>query len=51
MQTQVIYYDADKRAMAEKVRAALGVGILVRNRNATDVVDVTVIVGKDFPTK
>ncbi|MEY2475710.1 MAG: hypothetical protein QOG87_1025 [Actinomycetota bacterium] len=51
LQTQVIYYDADKRAMAEKVRAALGVGILVRNRNATDVVDVTVIVGKDFPTK
>jgi hypothetical protein len=50
-QTQVIYYDANKRAMAEKVRAALGVGILVRNRNETDVVDVTVIVGKDFPTK
>ena len=50
-QTQVIYYDANKRAMAEKVRDALGVGILVRNRNATDVVDVTVIVGKDFPTK
>lgn len=50
-QTQVIYYDANKRAMAEKVRVALGVGILVRNRNATDVVDVTVIVGKDFPTK
>ena len=50
-QTQVIYYDARKRAMAEKVRAALGVGILVHNRNETDVVDVTVIVGKDFPTK
>jgi hypothetical protein len=51
LQTQVIYYDADKRAMAEKVRAALGLGVLVRNRNSTDVVDVTVIVGKDFPTK
>jgi hypothetical protein len=50
-QTQVIYYDANKRSMAEKVRAALGVGVLVRNRNETDVVDVTVIVGKDFPTK
>jgi hypothetical protein len=50
-QTQVIYYDANKRAMAQKVRDALGVGILVRNRNETDVVDVTVIVGKDFPTK
>jgi hypothetical protein len=50
-QTQVIYYDANKRLMAEKVRNALGVGILVRNRNQTDVVDVTVIVGKDFPSK
>jgi hypothetical protein len=50
-QTQVIYYEADKRAMAQKVRDALGVGVLVRNRNRTDVVDVTVIVGKDFPTK
>lgn len=50
-QTQVIYYDANKRSMAQKVRDALGVGILVRNRNETDVVDVTVIVGKDFPTK
>ncbi|MEY2567927.1 MAG: hypothetical protein QOE35_2456 [Actinomycetota bacterium] len=50
-QTQVIYYDANKRSMAEKVKEALGVGILVRNRNQTDVVDVTVIVGKDFPTK
>lgn len=49
--TQVIYYDANKRAMAQKVRDALGVGVLVRNRNRTDVVDVTVIVGKDFPTK
>jgi hypothetical protein len=51
LQTQVVYYDANKRAMAQKVRDALGVGILVRNRNTTDVVDVTVIVGKDFPTK
>jgi hypothetical protein len=50
-QTQVIYYDANKQAMAQKVRDALGVGILVRNRNETDVVDVTVIVGKDFPKK
>jgi hypothetical protein len=47
--TQVIYYDPDERAMAEKVRAALGVGVLVRNRTQTDVVDVTVVVGKDFP--
>jgi hypothetical protein len=47
--TQVIYYDPDERPVAERVRAALGVGVLVRNRTETDVVDVTVIVGKDFP--
>jgi hypothetical protein len=47
--TQVVYYDPDERAMAERVRSALGVGVLVRNRTQTDVVDVTVIVGKDFP--
>ena len=47
--TQVIYYDPDERAWAEQVRAALGVGVLVRNRTETDVVDITVIVGKDYP--
>lgn len=47
-ETQIIYYDSGERQMAEDIREALGVGVLVRNRNRTDVVDVTVIVGKDF---
>ena len=46
--TQIIYYDPAKRAMAERIRETLGVGMLVRNRNETGVVDVTIIVGKDF---
>lgn len=50
-ETQIIYYDPAKRPAAEKVRQALGVGLLVHNRNQTDVVDVTVIVGKDFRTE
>jgi hypothetical protein len=47
-QTQIVYYRDAKLAMAQQVQRALGFGVLVRNRNATDVVDVTVIVGKDF---
>ena len=47
-ETQIIYYDPAKRPAAEKVRQALGIGVLVHNRNRADVVDVTVIVGKDF---
>ena len=50
-ETQIIYYDPAKRPAAEKVRQALGVGVLVHNRNRADVVDVTVIVGKDFPSE
>lgn len=49
--TQVVYYEAADRPVAERVRKALGVGMLVRNRNATEVVDVTVIVGKDYATQ
>ena len=47
-ETQIVYYDPKTRPVAERIRGAMGVGILVHNRNATDVVDVTVIVGKDF---
>lgn len=46
--TEIIYYDPANRAVAERIRDALGVGKLVRNRNETGVVDVTIIVGKDF---
>lgn len=46
--TQIIYYDPADRPVAQRIRDALGVGTLIRNRNRTDVVDVTIIVGKDF---
>lgn len=48
--TEVVYYDRAKEAMAKRVRDALGVGTLVFSRNPLDVVDVTIIVGKDFST-
>lgn len=47
-ETQVVFYDRAKQAEAQQVRDALGVGKLVFNRNPLDVVDVTIIVGKDF---
>ena len=49
-QTEIVFYDRDEESAAQRVRDALGVGQLVFSRNAIDVVDVTVIVGKDFPT-
>ena len=48
--TEVVYYDRNKEAMARRVRDALGLGTLVFSRNPLDVVDVTIIVGKDFKT-
>ncbi|HVF75663.1 MAG TPA: LytR C-terminal domain-containing protein [Acidimicrobiales bacterium] len=47
-ETQVVFYDRAKQADAQRVRDALGVGKLVFSRNPLDVVDVTIIVGKDF---
>ena len=49
-QTEIVFYDRDEETAAQRVRNALGVGQLVFSRNAIDVVDVTIIVGKDFPT-
>lgn len=46
--TEVVFYSRDKQAMAAKVRRALGVGTLVFSRRPLDVVDVTIVVGKDF---
>lgn len=48
--TEVVYYDKSKEAMARRVHDALGLGTLVFSRNPLDVVDVTIIVGKDFDT-
>lgn len=47
-ETQVVFYDRAEQAKAERVRQALGLGKLVFSRNPLDVVDVTIIVGKDF---
>ena len=47
-ETQVVFYDRKQQAVAERVRDALGMGKLVLSRNPLDVVDVTIIVGKDF---
>jgi hypothetical protein len=50
-QTQIVFYDRSKQVVAERVRKALGVGRLVLSLNPLDVVDVTVIVGKDLTNK
>jgi hypothetical protein len=46
--TEIIYHDPADRPAAQRVRDALGVGTLIHNRNQTDVVDVTIIVGRDY---
>ncbi|MDQ3681031.1 MAG: LytR C-terminal domain-containing protein [Actinomycetota bacterium] len=46
--TEIVFYDRDQEVVADRVRQALGVGTLVMSRRPLDVVDVTVIVGKDF---
>jgi hypothetical protein len=46
--TEIVFYDRDQEAVADRLRQALGVGALVLSRRPLDVVDVTVIVGKDF---
>lgn len=46
--TEVIFYDRAEQVAADRVRQALGVGTLVLSPRPLDVVDVTVLVGKDF---
>jgi hypothetical protein len=47
-QTQIVFYDRTQQPAAERVRQALGTGRLVLSRQPLDVVDVTVVIGKDF---
>ena len=47
-QTQIVFYDRSQQQAAERIRQALGTGRLVLGRQPLDVVDVTVVVGKDF---
>lgn len=46
--TQFVYYRDEQRQAAERLRDALGLGEVVRDRNTIDVVDVTVVLGRDF---
>ncbi|HET7655247.1 MAG TPA: LCP family protein [Acidimicrobiales bacterium] len=52
-ETQVVFYDRKDQAVAERVRDALGVGRVVLSRVPLGIVDITVVVGRDFepPTK
>ena len=47
-QTQIVFYDRSQQQAAERVRQALGTGRLVLSRQPLDVVDVTVVTGRDF---
>lgn len=47
-ETRILYYRDEDLAAAEQVREALGVGEIVRDPNIIDVVDVTVIMGRDL---
>jgi hypothetical protein len=47
-ETEIVYYDRAKQATAERVREALGVGRLLLSRRPIGVVDVTIVVGRDF---
>ena len=46
--TKVVYYRPGARDAAQRFAKALGVGEVVRAAEPIDVVDVTVVVGKDF---
>jgi LytR cell envelope-related transcriptional attenuator len=46
--TQILFYRDEHRADAETVRDVLGLGEVVKDRNTSDAIDVTVVVGSDF---
>lgn len=47
-ETQVVFYDRSHQAVAEAVRDALGAGRVVLSRAPLGIVDITVVVGRDF---
>jgi hypothetical protein len=49
--TQIVYYRPSDQALAAQAAAALGVGQLVLDSHPIGVVDITVIVGKDYRTR
>jgi len=46
--TQVVFYRDEQREAAFRIRGALGVGEVVKQLDAIDVVDVTIVVGADL---
>lgn len=47
-ETEVVFYARSQRQKADRIRQALGVGRLVLSRRPLGIVDVTVVVGRDF---
>lgn len=47
-ETHIVFYRRGDEAVAQRIQKALGVGRVVMSRNPLDVVDVTIIVGRDF---
>jgi hypothetical protein len=47
-ETQVVFYRQSDLAVAQRVQKALGLGRIVLSRDPIDVIDVTVIVGRDY---
>ena len=46
----IVYYDDEDLVNAKAIKKALGVGEVVKSLTGLDVVDVTVVVGRDFAT-
>ena len=47
-ETQIVYYEDARRADADRLREALGTGVVVQSVDQGDAVDVTVILGADY---
>jgi len=47
-ETQIVFYRREDEAVAQRIQKAMGAGRVVLSRNPLDVVDVTIIVGRDF---
>ncbi len=50
-ETQIVFYRTPDERFARDIRAALGRGRLVFNRETQDVVDILIVVGRDFPAE
>ncbi len=50
-ETQIVFYRTPDERFARDIRAALGRGRLVFNRETQDVVDILIVVGHDFPAE